>query len=159
MYDAVDIGAIPVTALAVAGYVDGQWPTLDRLVKAFPRARHISIATRATSVAEILDVESGDARDDEVVAWLELAHHHGVTRPGLYASLARWAQLLAVTHRAGWRRPRIKVWVAHWTGQPHICGPSCGAHFTTNAGATQYEGAAPGRPYDTSLATRTFLKV
>lgn len=157
MYDAVVPACIPAGALVVAGYVDGNWPTMDEVRKRFPFAKHISIATRSTSVADILDVEVGDATPDDVVRWLELAHAGGIERPGVYTSVARMRRCLDVAHAAGWTRPRLKVWTAHWTDREHLCGPECGFGLATNAGATQWRGAKVGEAYDVSLATPTFL--
>lgn len=157
LYDSITLDAIPADALAVAGYVDGKWPTFGEVVRRWPRACHISIATNAAHVADILDVEAGDARIDQVVAWLELAHSGGVERPGLYASVSRMQKILDVAHAGGWRRPRVKVWTAHWTGIAHVCSPACGYGLTTHAGATQWHGAGQGHNFDTSEATPTFL--
>jgi hypothetical protein len=157
MYDAIDLDAIPGGALAVAGYVDGAWPTWEDVQRRWPFSRLISIATRHTSVADVLDIEQGDATSEQLLAWLELAHSNGVARPGIYASLSPMRGLLDVAHAGGWTRPRLKLWAAHWTGQPHICAPRCGYGLNTTVGATQWRGPGPGHRFDESLATPTFL--
>jgi hypothetical protein len=157
MYDAVSLDAIPGGALVVAGYVDGAWPTFKEVERRWPFGRCISIATSPTSVADVLDVEKGDATAEQLLAWLELAHHGGVARPGIYASVSRMRTLLDVALAGGWHRPRLKVWTAHWTGQPHRCSQRCGFGLNTTAGATQWSGPRSGRAYDESIASPTFL--
>jgi hypothetical protein len=157
MYDAVDLDAIPADALVVAGYVDGEWPTFERVVARWPHARHISIATSAENTADVLDVEKGDARLDQVLGWLERTHFAGVARPGIYSSLSSMQGILNTIRAAGWERCRVKVWTAHWTGVPHLCSRRCGLGLKTDAGATQWRGPRPQSRLDESLATPTFL--
>jgi len=157
VYDSIEVADIPAHARNVAGYVDGAWPTSAELRRRFPQARVLTIATSPRNVAQFLDVEAGDGTLADVVPWLERALAAGVKRPGIYASLAAWPELLRVCRAAGWPRPRIKVWIAHWNDRQHVCSPSCGFGLQTNAGATQFSGPAAGRHYDVSVATPLFL--
>jgi hypothetical protein len=156
LYDSIDLQHIPADAAAVAGYVDGKWPTFHDVCKRWPHAHHVSIATSPRSIADILDVEAGDATIEQAPAWLQRAHRAGIERPGMYASISAWAALIRYCASHGWPRHRYKVWTAHWTRRPHLCSRSCGFDFPTGAGATQYIGGAGTWP-DVSLASPRFL--
>lgn len=59
--DSTTVADLPLGVDGYAGYLDGLWPTYVAMVARFPFARHISIATRATTAgADAYDVESGD---------------------------------------------------------------------------------------------------
>jgi hypothetical protein len=142
MYDSIDLAAIPETALAVAGYVDGHWPTFGELVAKFPHAKHLSIAVFARDDAHALDVETGDATPDEAPGWLTRQHGRGVARPWIYANASTWAVMGPILKSATFRRSQYRVWVADWTGQPHL---------PDGADACQYTDRAMGRNLDASL--------
>src|SRR5690242_8753534 len=96
MYDSVTVSAIPRNAQAVAGYVNGRWPTYSQLVRAFPHARRLSIAVSADRDADCLDVEQGDATPDQAPAWVQRQHKRGVRRPVVYTSVANARTLLLI---------------------------------------------------------------
>jgi hypothetical protein len=70
MFDAVNLNHIPNTAEMVAAYVDGWWPTYADAVVRFPLAHHVSIAVKSGVVADVLDVERGDATPADVPLWV-----------------------------------------------------------------------------------------
>lgn len=158
MFDSVDVAQIPASATAVAGYTGGSWPTYWDLVKKFPHASVLDIAIVASYDATCLDVEAGDATPAEAPAWVRRQHARGVRRPVVYCSVSAMDDLLAELERAGIKRKSVRLWTAHYTFAPHICGPhSCGELRSTTADGTQWTDQALGRNLDQSLLHEGFF--
>lgn len=146
MYDAVNVDAIPNNATMVAGYLDGGYVTWPELVRRFPHARHVSITVTGDVVADVIDVESGDASPQKAVAWARMMRSHRRC-PIVYTSSSNLGNV-AEAFRAE-READPFYWVADWTGVPHLYPGSV---------ATQY--ASPSVPpagrtilYDLSLVS------
>lgn len=155
MYDSVDVAQIPRHAAAVAGYVDGAWPTYQQLVRAFPHAKRLSIAVNAHADAVCLDIEAGDATPSEAAAWVLRQHGRGIDRPVLYCSAAITETVLAQLAAAHIHRDQVRIWSAHYANTPHICAPhTCGYPA---ADATQWTDRADHRNLDQSLCNPGFL--
>lgn len=120
MYDAVDVERIPAgwTGL-VAGYLDGARipSTLPALRKRFPDNQVVTIAVTAHQDAHVLDVEDGDARPDQVPAWVQRQRALGKD-PTVYTSTAQWPAVRAACATAGVAPPHW--WRAHWNGVPAL---------------------------------------
>ena len=159
MYDDVNVSLIPVSAEAVAGYVDGRWPTYAQLVKKFPHAKHfVSIAVFSSDNAEVLDIEPGDATIAQAVAWIKRQHARGEKRPVAYTSLAQAELLIQALDHAGFKFGiDYLLWTAHYSGKPHLCSKSCGLGFTHVAHATQWTDHAGGVSLDESLVSAEFF--
>ena len=159
MFDDVNVSLIPVDAVAVAGYVDGRWPTYNSLVKKFPHAQHkVSIAVFAKDDADVLDVEPGDAKISEAPAWVRRQHARGHKRPIVYTSLAYAPTLIATLKSAGFEYGvDYLLWSAHYTYKPHLCSPKCGLGMKVIAHATQWTDKAGGKSLDESLVSAEFF--
>jgi hypothetical protein len=157
MYDSIDVAQIPADAQAVAGYVNGRWPTWTQVVKQFPTADKLSIDVNGTAYADCLDVEKGDANPTQVPGWVKRQWGHGAKRPAVYGSLSEWPQIELALQDAGIKRSEIRVWTAHYTGREHRCSAACGFGFTGVADATQWTDKALGRNLDASLCSPTFF--
>lgn len=155
MYDSTEVATIPGSAPAVAGYVGGHWPTFSELVGRWPHAHRLSIAVNAGEDAECLDVENGDATPAEAPAWVRRQLERGVHKPVVYGSVSVIPQIEAALHAAGIDRSEYRVWAAHYTYVPHICGSHCG--LTHAADATQWTDRALGRNLDESLCADSFF--
>lgn len=159
MYDDINISLIPVNAVAVAGYVDGRWPTYAQIVKKFPHAQHkISIAVFARDNAEALDIEPGDATVAEAAAWVKRQHANGNPKPIVYTAIS-WGQgLVNALSKAGFKYGvDYLYWSAHYTGTPHLCSSKCGFGFKGIAHATQWTDKAGGKSLDESLCSAEFF--
>lgn len=152
-YDSVDASRLPSNTHAMAGYVDGRWPSLAGMRRRFPRALWVSIAVRSSSDAMVLDVESGDATPEEAAGWAARQHRRGIPRPCLYISLARVPELERALRLHQIPRSTVRLWTAHYTGREHICGIGCGVPMVEPPGATQHTNE-PGADIDVSLTTR-----
>jgi|SRR5579859_1043815 len=148
LFDSVDLDQIPASATAVAGYVGGAWPTFQALQARFPNARHVSIAVNAGEDAEVLDIETGDANPSEAPAWARRQLGRGATRPCLYASLSVMPSVVAAMAGAGIHRTVYRLWVAHFTDEPHI---------PVGFGACQWTCNSMGRNLDESLTLPGFF--
>lgn len=155
MYDSIDVAEIPANAQAVAGYTGGQWPTFKELAKAFPKAKRVSIAIRSADNGEILDIEAGDASVGDAAPWFHRQQARGVKRPGFYTSLSNVNLLVQALEQHSIHRADYRLWSAHYTAAPHICGPSEG--IGTYADATQYYDRALGRNLDVSVCADSFF--
>lgn len=155
MFDSVNVAEIPADAVAVAGYVDGFWPTFQQLVRRFPHAKRLSIAVSANANAVCLDIEAGDATPAEAGAWVLRQVSRGIKRPKLYCSASLLPTVLAELERAGITREQVMIWTAHYTDKPHICHPTgCGYQA---ADATQWTQRSGGKNLDQSLCSPGFL--
>jgi hypothetical protein len=158
MYDAVTLTEIPRDAQAVAGYVNGRWPTYPKLAALFPHAHSLSIAVTAEADADCLDIEPGDASNAQAPVWFrrqkQLRPGH---KPKLYTSLSNVMTLVGVLTAAGIHPDEYQIWSAHYTHTPHLCGPSCGYGLTFTVAATQYTDKALGKSLDASLVSDGFF--
>jgi hypothetical protein len=140
MFDSTNPSAVPDSAKACAGYVDGNWPSYWPLI-----ARHwpaepfiLPIAVDPRHRGLILDIEKGDATPRSAVDWLRMMAARGLHRPCLYTSVSNVPALAEVLRVHGIRRGDYRLWTAHYTGIPHICGPECGLGSIERPGMTQY---------------------
>lgn len=158
MFDSIEVAQIPASAPAVAGYVGGKWPTYLELQTHFPKAQKLSIAVSAAEDAQCLDIEAGDATPGEAPAWVRRQFDRGVKRPVLYTSASQMDLVVSVLRAAGISRSQVRLWSAHYTFTPHLCGPhSCGLLHSTTADATQWTDNALGRNLDQSLVVAGFF--
>jgi hypothetical protein len=157
MYDSIHVAEIPRDAEAVAGYIGGKWPTYGELVQKFPKAHRLSIAVASHFDAECLDIEPFDATNAVAAGWVKRQQQRGVKRPVVYTSVSNAHALLATLSEAGISRRDVRLWTAHYTHNPHLCGPRCGFGMTTTADATQYTNTVQGRTLDASLCNAGFF--
>jgi hypothetical protein len=149
MFDSIDLTQFPANPEAVAGYVGGHWPTYNELVQKFPNAHHLSIAVNAGQHARCLDVEPGDATNDQAAGWLDNYADRSQGPAVLYTSASNVHALrAAVGDRA------YLMWSAHYTMREHICGGGCGYPA---ADATQWTDKANGRNLDQSCCADYFF--
>ena len=148
MYDSVSVGQIPADAQAVAGYVGGNWPTYSSLERLHPDAHKLSIAVNAGEDADCLDVETGDATPADAPAWVRRQLARGVWRPCLYANASTMPAVVHALAQGGIARREIRLWVASYTGYPHI---------PNGYDACQWTNTALGRNLDASLCSDTFF--
>lgn len=151
MFDTTNPGTtLPVQhPQAVAGYVNGAWPSYNGLLKRYPGAKHLSIAVNAGADARCLDVETGDATPADAPAWVRRQHARGVARPVVYANTSTMPAVIAALEADHIKRDEYLVWTAHYTGV---------AHIEPGSDATQWESVERGASnYDTSLCQPWFL--
>jgi hypothetical protein len=152
MFDSADIAAIPTDPAPqlVAWYPFAWKGDIDRF-----DASKTSIVTidndGGSPTCDVLDVETGAASLADIPGWL--ASHENETHDlgTLYSdqsNLAAVAKVLAKSERS------VYLWVADWTGEPHIfSGDVYGMHLV----ATQYRSptSVPASPgvYDLSIVS------
>lgn len=93
MRDSTTASHIPLDTPVVAGYVDGfyAWSTADWAL--FPHAIRLTIATRSSNQADILDVENGNATPSEAAGWVDRFDRPNRRRPTIYCSRSAWPQV------------------------------------------------------------------
>jgi peptidoglycan hydrolase-like protein with peptidoglycan-binding domain len=159
MFDSISADALPADGTYFAGYVDGEWADRDAIQARFPKATVLSIAVFPSDDADCLDVETGDATPADAAAWYERQRARGITRPCLYADADTMEQdLVPILTASGIARSAVRLWSAHYTHAPHICGPSpsCGAVGIAMDG-TQWTDLAAGGDVDESLLLAGFF--
>lgn len=158
-FDAVDITQIPAGPQAVAGYVDGAWPTAAVLAARFPHAHLLTIAVDPASDADCLDIETGDATPASAAAWYARQKARGVQRPCLYASVSvMQTQVVPALKAAGIGRDEVRLWTAHYAGL-HVCAHDTCGELGFPADGTQWTDRAFGRSLDQSLLDESFFAV
>lgn len=74
-YDSTRPSLIPAEAGVILYYADGKYEWTSEDLARFPKARRRAITVEADPAANILDVESGDARPSDVPAFLRAWRH------------------------------------------------------------------------------------
>jgi hypothetical protein len=158
MYDAIVprnfVGLPNIDALA--GYVDGFWPTytvLDRFAP--PGIDLLSIAVFPQDNADCLDVETGDATNGQAPPWFARQVARGAAKPCLYTSAGNAQALINVMAAAGHTRSSYRLWSAHYQAGEHICRPG-GCGFP-QADGTQWADTVNGLSVDQSLLSASFF--
>jgi hypothetical protein len=146
MYDSINVSSLPAGAQAYAGYVNGIYNTWDALVaaKEASGAYLLSIDVFGNGpTAHCLDVESGDATNSDIAAWVTRVKAAGVKVPVIYTSASNVQAVINICMEdLKLTRQEFLVWSAHYTGTAHICAPAvCGY---AAADATQWTDAGPG---------------
>ena len=148
-YDSIVPSQIPSNAVAVAGYVGGNWPDYSILVQRFPLARHKSVAVNAFEDADILDTENGDAVPEQAPSWFRRQKARGLKLPGVYADASTMPSVVAQLEAAGITRSEYVMWVAHVEAEPV-------PPFEQGADAVQWTFNALGRDLDQSQCLPSF---
>jgi hypothetical protein len=137
MFDSVGVEHIPHDASMVAGYVNGYWPTYAELLVKFPFAHHVSIAVTSGVVADVLDVERGDATPADASNWIREMRNLR-RKPIIYTSRSNVPVVQEVCNDAHVAEPFF--WVADWTNTPHLVPGSIATQWAD--GTPQYPGLA-----------------
>jgi hypothetical protein len=159
MFDAVNVSSLPAGNYAYAGYVDGKWPTYQELKRTFPGSYILSIAVHASSDADCLDIETGDATPWDATEWYLRQVKRGVNRPCFYANASTMRDVLAVMHATKVPRDTVRLWSAHYTKNQHICGPSSCGEVAIDMDGTQWTDNAMGISLDQSTLSDDFFSI
>lgn len=160
MYDVVNVSAVPHGVFAVAGYLQGNWPTYRPLVIAFPSAVHVPISigpfpvyrdSVSPSIRMVcLDIEPGDANPSVAGAWDKGELALGVI-PCDYANLSTMPAVKASIAASHLSLSQVELWDADWTFH---------AHLDAGYQATQWTDHGPqGQNYDETSASLGFLGI
>lgn len=157
MYDSIEVRAIPRDAVAVAGYVDGRWPTFGALCARFGKRAHCLSITVEGGHAACLDFERGNwpmgpttslAQAIELaVHWVQVELDKGTWRPVVYANASTWDAGLYAAMRP--YRSRIRRWVANYNDQA-VVPAGYDAHQLIDHGPN-------GQNYDVSVCRDDFF--
>lgn len=139
MYDSTNLFSIPLSAPMVASYLTG-YPQSAAAWARFAGKPEITIVQHSGVYAEgdVLDIESGAATYADAFPFIEQRKAAGLFRPTIYCSLDSVANVRQATGKYVLGAD-YDLWVAHWTGTPHVAYPG--------SAATQY---ASKKAYDLS---------
>lgn len=155
-FDDVDVSLLP-QADYYAGYLDGIFANIAAIYAKYPMAGILTIDVKGTTVADCLDVEAGDATNDQVVHWFKLSLSGGITKPCVYSSVSNIDTLVGLFNGAGIPRTAYRLWSAHYGSGSHICGPTTCRETHTACDATQFTDTANNRSLDESVALSNFF--
>jgi hypothetical protein len=159
MFDDVTLSLVPEKAEAVGCYVNGAFKNCAEAKTKFPHAHRLSISVTASDPnARCLDIEGGDATIDEAPGWF---HDHAKERPHevpvFYISVSMADELVAYLKAHGIKRRQYDLFTAHYTFEPHLCGPKTCGECRAHADSTQYSDVALGRSLDVSKLSPDFF--
>lgn len=161
MYDAITDSQFPSDPQAVAGYVDGDLadqPNFSWLVRNFPSAHRLSITLDPSKDADALDVETRAASPSDFPGWYARQRRRGIDRPCGYANASTMEEFVVPVIRAApILRSAVRLWSAHYTEEPHICGPKSCRATSIDMDGTQWTSHALGRDLDQSLLLDDFF--
>lgn len=165
MYDSVDVLTLPAGADLYAGYDDGAWPDAPAIAARFPGARVLRVTTDpADNLGDVLDVERGDARPQDLPGWVKRRRSGLVSWPWGYCNASTWPAARQACIDARVAEPLW--WVAAYPGPGPVLYPGAVAHqWASTAGfdVSVVAGWVPGldpvslqpRPLTTPLAPMT----
>ena len=127
LYDSVNAAAICENAALIAGYVDGMYEWSEDDWNRHPSARAVRIAVfPTTNDGDVLDCESGNAAPNECPGWIAMRQAAGLEVPTIYCNL--WSMPAVQAYCEGLT---YDLWVADWTGEPHIPEGAVACQFVT----------------------------
>lgn len=135
MYDSTNASLIPSNATLMAGYINGKYPSYFQMAIDHPQSTVLTITVKAHNpdgsyvIADILDIESGDATPAEAPGWTQAMR--ALSRPVItnYCSrLGTWPDTKAAFVSAKVALPDF--WIADYTGQPHLVPGSVATQWT-----------------------------
>ena len=147
IYDSTNPQDIPTTAEAVAGYVDGIYAWPDSGWLRFPNAAKISIAVSASSQADALDVETGDATPAQAPGWVKAQIARGI-KPWVYCNRSNRSAVEMACQSAGIQPTQMGLWVATLDGTQSVP-----AGFYPVAAVQYANSTLAGGHYDLSITT------
>lgn len=177
LYDSTSVKDIPETATFVAGYVDGNYRTVDALHERFPKARVVTITVLGTPGANVCDTEPGNIGIAAAARWAKAEVAAG-RHPSLYCMASQWGQVKAAV-KANGIAGKVSYWVASYDGKAIIpagavakqylhgdlktIGPAAysGGHYDVSVVADHWPGVDPPilRPRPLAATTRAALRL
>lgn len=151
LYDATDPSLIPDGPL-LAGYINGKYPSYYQIAIDHPQSQVLTITVKAHNpngsyvIADILDIESGDATPDEAPGWTQAMR--ALSRPIIWnycSRLGTWPDTQSAYLLNGVLDP--DYWIADYTGQPHLVPGSVATQWTDHLDEydiSQTNGVIPG---------------
>jgi peptidoglycan hydrolase-like protein with peptidoglycan-binding domain len=156
MFDDVNVDLLP-QADAYAAYADGIYANVGKVRAKFPHAHILTIAVKASDLADALDIEAGDAVNSDAPGWFKRVLASGVAKPCLYTSVSNADVLVNEMTKANIPRTAYRLWTAHYGKGEHLCGPTtCGGSSAT-ADATQFTSRAKNENLDESVCLADFF--
>ena len=147
IYDSTNPQDIPTSAEAVAGYVDGIYAWPDSGWLRFPNSVKLSIAVSASSQADALDVETGDATPSQAPGWVKAQIARGI-KPWIYCNRSNRSAVEVACQSAGIGPTQMALWVATLDGTQSVA-----AGFYPVAAVQYANSTLAGGHYDLSITT------
>lgn len=152
-----------LTVDQVAAYGNGRYANYSKAKEEFPHAHVLEIDVSGQGIGNAGDFEQFDMAYSEAGSWAKRRIEAGIHRPVIYFSVGNSNGVLESLKAAGVAREHVRIWTAHYTGEPHLCSQHCG--FPGTADATQWATSGPpsslpheyaGRNIDISMTADNF---
>lgn len=118
MYDSTTVSDVPETATMIAGYVDGNYRTVDALHERFPKAKIVTVTVLGTPGANVCDTEPGNIGIAAAARWAAGEVAAG-RHPTLYCMASQWPQVKAAV-KANGVTGKVSYWIAQYDGKASI---------------------------------------
>lgn len=138
MFDSVTVADLPDSGDLYAGYVNGPYKNYEQVCRRFPDRPIVSIATRASYDAMVLDVERYGATPAQAPSWAQRQRARG-QEPTVYTLWSQWQTVKSAFLAA--HIPQPAYWIARYDNK---------AELIPGAVAKQYGGNVKGH-YDISI--------
>lgn len=158
MYDSTNGDNIPANAVLMMGYINGAWQSYYVMVTRFglTQVTILSITVKAHNtdgswvLADILDVENGDATPEEAPGWTQAMRLAGRPIIAPYCSrLSKWPAVLAAFKAQNIAPPDFII--ADYTGQPHLVPGSVATQWTDNGNIYDISQTNGSWPYSVTV--------
>ena len=117
LFDSVDPWAIPTSAPAVAGYVDGLYRWAPEAWARFPGIPHVTITVTGLHGARVCDCETGDLSAGAAAAWA-VGELWQLRRPTIYCNRSTWPDVQAALAGLQVGASEVDWWIAAPSGIP-----------------------------------------
>jgi peptidoglycan hydrolase-like protein with peptidoglycan-binding domain len=150
MADSIIPENLPPSCGAYMAYVDGHWPTADRVREMFPDAHVLTLtvagAMPSSLAADGCDCETGDLTPAQAAEWaaMKLATWPSSLPPVVYASASAMAGVLDELAGRKIPRARVRLLSAHYGEGNHVCGPDTCKATPVAMDGTQWSDTTPG---------------
>lgn len=151
LFDSTTVSDIPPRAKMVAGYIDGNYKTVDALRRRFPDATVVTITVLGTPGAHVCDTEPGNIGIKGAVRWAKNEVDAG-RKPTIYCMASVWPSVKRAVSAAG-IKGQVSYWIADYDGDPTIPRgavakqyanpPLTGGHYDVSSVAADWPGVDP----------------
>jgi hypothetical protein len=111
---------------AIAAYGNGSYHNSPQARAEYPHVPVLEIDVTGAGIGDAGDFERFDIPFSQAGRWAKGRIDAGVHRPVVYFSVGTWPAVKESLEAAGLHPGDVRIWTAHYTGEPHLCSVECG---------------------------------